>query len=164
MAADGVALVSSRPGFLKRHPLWRGFLRLLLIWAVNSGALLLLAHVVPGVSLPPGSDVPTGTAPALAFLNALSNLPTGTALAFAFLNAVIWPLLVRFALPLGVVTMGLAPLLLNGVFVYVASRTQGDIYIDNVFSGILVAFGITIPVSCTFDSTPPSVSSVVSSS
>jgi uncharacterized membrane protein YvlD (DUF360 family) len=144
LAAEVAAVAPSRSGFLKRHPLWRGFLRLLLIWAVNSGALLLLAHVVPGVSMPPGSDVPTGTAPVLAFLNALSNIPTGTALAFAFLNAVIWPLLIRFALPLGVVTVGLGPLLLNGVFVYVASRTQGDIYIANVFSGILVAFGITV--------------------
>lgn len=39
-----------------------------------------------------------------------------------------------------------------------ATFTLGD------FSFNIVAFGITIPVSCTFDSTPPSVSSVVSSS
>jgi hypothetical protein len=32
------------------------------------------------------------------------------------------------------------------------------------FSFDIVAFGITVPVSCTFDSTPPAVSSVVSSS
>jgi len=39
-----------------------------------------------------------------------------------------------------------------------ATFTLGD------FSFDIVAFGITIPVSCTFDSTPPAVSSVVSSS
>ncbi|MGH3253172.1 MAG: hypothetical protein ACRDOI_44115 [Trebonia sp.] len=39
-----------------------------------------------------------------------------------------------------------------------ATFTLGD------FSFNIVAFGITIPVSCTFDSTPPAVSSVVSSS
>jgi hypothetical protein len=39
-----------------------------------------------------------------------------------------------------------------------ATFTLGD------FSFNIVAFGITIPVSCTFDSTPDSVSSVVSSS
>src|SRR5207253_4724156 len=57
---------------------------------------------------------------------------------------VIWPLLVRFALPLGVVSVGLLPLLLNGVFVYVSSRVEGDINVANVGSGILVAFGITV--------------------
>lgn len=39
-----------------------------------------------------------------------------------------------------------------------ATFTLGD------FSFDIVAFGITIPVSCTFDSTPPAVSSVVTSS
>jgi hypothetical protein len=39
-----------------------------------------------------------------------------------------------------------------------ATFTLGD------FSFNIVAFGITIPVSCTFDSTPPAVSSVVTSS
>lgn len=39
-----------------------------------------------------------------------------------------------------------------------ATFTLGD------FSFNIVAFGITIPVSCTFDSTPPAVSSDVSSS
>jgi hypothetical protein len=39
-----------------------------------------------------------------------------------------------------------------------ATFTLGD------FSFDIVALGITIPVSCTFDSTPPAVSSVVSSS
>src|SRR5207244_2820037 len=136
--------LATRPGFLKRHLPLRGFLRLLLVWAINSVALLLLARVVPGVSMPQGGGVPAGTAPALAFLDALSNLPTGTALAIAFLNAVIWPLLVRFALPLGVVSVGLLPLLLNGVFVYVSSRVEGDINVANVGSGILVAFGITV--------------------
>lgn len=39
-----------------------------------------------------------------------------------------------------------------------ATFTLGD------FSFDIVAFGITIPVSCSFDSTPPAVSSVVTSS
>jgi uncharacterized membrane protein YvlD (DUF360 family) len=144
LAAEVAAVAPSRPGFLKRHPLWGGFLRLLLIWAVNSVALLLLAGIVPGASLPPGSDSPPGAPLAHALLNAVSNLPTGTALGLAFLNAVIWPLLVRFALPLGVVTVGLAPLLLNGVFVLLASRVEGDLYVDNLFSGILIGFGVTV--------------------
>jgi uncharacterized membrane protein YvlD (DUF360 family) len=111
---------------MKRHTRVAGVLRFIAIWLINTGALMLLAQIVPGVRLRPG------------------EIPTGTALAIAFLNAVLWPLLVRFALPLGVVTLGLAPLLLNGVIVWVASRTQGDIYVDNVFSGMLVALGITV--------------------
>ena len=39
-----------------------------------------------------------------------------------------------------------------------ATFTLGD------FSFDIVALGLTIPVSCTFDSTPPAVSSVVSPS
>jgi uncharacterized membrane protein YvlD (DUF360 family) len=121
--ADGS---EDRPGFSKRHPRWSAFSRLILIWLVNTGALWLLSNIVPGVHPHPG------------------EVPLLMALVIAVLNALLWPLVARFALPLGVVTLGLAPLLLNGLIVYGASKINSDMDIDNVFSGVLVAFGITV--------------------
>src|SRR5438309_4371412 len=119
-------LTESRPVFMKRHTRVAAFLRFIAIWLINTGALMLLSWIVPGVHPHPG------------------EIPLGMALWIALLNAVVWPLLVRFALPLGVVTLGLGPLLLNGVIVYVASRINTDMDVDTIFSGVLVALGITI--------------------
>src|SRR3982074_352632 len=87
-----------RPSFSKRHTRWRAFFRRLAIWMTNTAALTLLARIVPGAH--PGS-IP----------------PSTVALTIAILNALLWPLMVRILLPLGVITLGLGPLLLNGVIV-----------------------------------------------
>jgi putative membrane protein len=44
------------------------------------------------------------------------------AAAIGLLNALVWPLFVRIALPITVLTLGLGALLLNGVFVSLGSR------------------------------------------
>lgn len=125
----------SRPGFMKRHRRTAGFLRLIVIWLINTFALYLLVRIMPGVHT--GGYLCDGDP-------CQGGLPLSTALAIAVMNALLWPLFVRLLLPLGVVTLGLAPLLLNGVIVYVAARWQGEFAVDTVFHAVLLAFGVTV--------------------
>ena len=101
--------------------------RLLVVWAINTGALMLLAWVLPGFSI--------------------ENWAGGLALAalLGLLNALVWPLVVRIALPLAVITLGLGVLVLNGVFVWLASDALSDyVSIDGLWTGIVVAIGVTL--------------------
>jgi len=113
-----------RPRFWKRHTRWHFLFRLFVIWMINTGALALLARIVPGAH--PG-PIP----------------PFTVALVIAILNALLWPLMVRILLPLGVITLGLGPLLLNGVIVLWAADVS-EIGVDNIFSAVLVALGAVI--------------------
>jgi len=113
-----------RPGFWKRHTRWHFLFRLFVIWMINTGALALLARIVPGAH--PG-PIP----------------PFTVALVIAILNALLWPLMVRLLLPLGVITLGLGPLLLNGVIVLFAADVD-EIGVDNIFTAVLVALGVTV--------------------
>ena len=89
------------------RPVWR----MLLVWLVAAGTLLLLAWVLPGFYI---DDVWSAFAAA-----ALLGL----------LNALVWPVLVRLALPLTVLTLGLAPLALNAAMVgLVAGRCPVSIW------------------------------------
>ena len=74
----------------------RAVARTLAVWIVTAVALLALGWVSPTVEV---SDV-TG---------ALAG-----ALAIGLVNALVWPLLIRFALPFTVLTLGLGALVLNG--------------------------------------------------
>ena len=125
MVAEDVAVEAPQPGFWKRHTRWRGFFQLILIWLINTAALTLLIRIVPGVHA-------TGAFP-----------PFATALAMAILNALLWPLMVRLLLPLGVITLGLGPLLLNGVIISMAAD-ESEMHIDSIFSAVLLAFGVTV--------------------
>ena len=101
--------------------------RVLVTWAINTGALMLLAWVLPGFSI--------------------ESWAGGLALAalLGLLNALVWPLLLRIALPLAVITLGLGVLVLNGVFVWLASDALSDyVSIDGLWSGIVVAIGLTL--------------------
>ena len=97
------------------------------IWLINTVALMLLSAILPGFTI--------------------ENWVSGLALAAALglLNALIWPLFIRFALPLTVLTLGLGVLLLNGVFVWLASDIlAGHIHIDGLWQAIVVAIGLTV--------------------
>ena len=63
----------------------------------------------------------------------------GTAIAIAITNAIIWPLLIRFALPITVLTLGLAGLLLNGVLVWAVLSTTDGLHVDSLGTSLLVA-------------------------
>jgi putative membrane protein len=77
----------------------RALVVLILDWA----ALLILSPILPGFEV-------NGAAGALV-----------TALIAAALNALLWPTLSRLALPLSVLTLGLASIVLNGGLVAIAA-------------------------------------------
>jgi uncharacterized membrane protein YvlD (DUF360 family) len=95
---------------------WRGLLVLLL----DAFSLLLLSELLGGFVL-------DGAAAAL-----------GAAAAIGVLNALIWPVLVRIALPLTVLTLGGAALLLNGVLVTFAVDLLPGAHLDGVLEGTVV--------------------------
>ena len=69
--------------------------RLVLVLVLDALALLALSWILPGFTL---------AGPGAAF---------GLALALGVANAVVWPFLIRFALPFTVLTLGLGALVLN---------------------------------------------------
>src|SRR2546421_8499063 len=106
---------------------WRRVaVRVVVVWLITALALHLLALVVPGVELK-------------GWLAAL-----GGAAAIGILNGLLWPLLVRFALPVTIYTLGLAGLLLNGVIVSLAARLLPGFIVESVWSRIAVAIGLTL--------------------
>ena len=66
----------------------------------------------------------------------------GAAALIGLLNSLVWPTLVRFALPVTVLTLGLGALLLNGVLVTVAIDALPGAEIGGVFEGTLVTIAI----------------------
>jgi uncharacterized membrane protein YvlD (DUF360 family) len=98
------------------HTIWRGSLVLLL----DALTLLFLSEVLSGFVL-------DGAVAAL-----------GAAALIGLLNALVWPALARFALPLTVLTLGLAALLLNGLLVTVAIEAIPGAEIEGVLEGVVV--------------------------
>jgi uncharacterized membrane protein YvlD (DUF360 family) len=101
-------------------------LRAVAVLIVDAACLLLLSAILPNFSL----DRP---AAALA-----------AAIAVGALNAVVWPLLARFTLPLSVLTLGLGTLLLNGVLVAFAIDLVPGASIDDFWTGVVIALGLTL--------------------
>ena len=83
-------------------------LRLFVVWVVTAVTLFVLSSLIPEIDIP-------GWGSAFA-----------TAALIGLLNAVVWPLFVRLALPITVLTLGVAALLLNGFIVWMASSVVGS--------------------------------------
>ncbi|MFM9123592.1 MAG: phage holin family protein, partial [Actinomycetota bacterium] len=66
------------------------------------------------------------------------------AIAITIANAVVWPLLIRVALPITVLTLGVAGMLLNGVIVWVALNISDGVFVDSFWAALVVAFLLTI--------------------
>jgi uncharacterized membrane protein YvlD (DUF360 family) len=101
-------------------------IRAAVVLLADALALLLLSALLPGFEL----DRP---AAALA-----------AAVAVGALNAVVWPLLARLALPLSVITLGLASLVLNGALVVFAVDLVPGAEIKDLWTGVGVALGLTL--------------------
>jgi uncharacterized membrane protein YvlD (DUF360 family) len=96
-----------------------------LVLVLDALALLLLSHLLEGFVLDgPGSAL-------------------ATAAAVGLLNALVWPALARIALPLTVLTLGLASLVLNGALVTVVVDQIPGAHLEGVFEGIVVTIGMT---------------------
>src|SRR3954451_15387281 len=92
--------------------------RVLLVWIVTAGTLLFVAWALPGFDI-------NGFGSALA-----------AAAVLGLLNALVWPVLVRLLLPLTVLTLGLAPLVLNGLVVSAVAWALPGVTLDGVWWGL----------------------------
>jgi uncharacterized membrane protein YvlD (DUF360 family) len=100
---------------------------------IRRGALVLLLDAVVLMLLSEAMDgfVLDGAATAL-----------GAAALIGLLNALVWPILARFALPLTVMTLGLAALLLNGLLVTVAIDLLPGAHIRGALEGTVITIVI----------------------
>ena len=94
---------------------------LLLHWVLNGLALLIVAHVVPGVAV---RD--PGTALVAAVLLGLAN-------------AVIKPVLVLLTLPVTILTLGLFLLVINGLLFWAVSAVMTGFEVRGFWTGVLGA-------------------------
>jgi uncharacterized membrane protein YvlD (DUF360 family) len=100
--------------------------RILLVWVLTAATLLLLSQILAGVEL---NDF--GSALLAAALLGLAN-------------AFVWPLIVRFALPVTVLTLGLGVIVLNGAMVLLVAKIEPGLHVSGLGPGIAVALGVTI--------------------
>jgi uncharacterized membrane protein YvlD (DUF360 family) len=109
-------------GFGARHAV----LRVVVVLLLTAASLHLMSAILGGFAI-------EGTGTAL-FSAALIGL----------INALVWPLLIRIALPFTVLTLGLGVLLLNGAVVWLVSVIDPDMHVRTLGAGIAVAIGITV--------------------
>jgi uncharacterized membrane protein YvlD (DUF360 family) len=100
--------------------------RIVVVWLLTAGGLMLLSAIIPGFHV-------TDVAAAL-----------GLAAAIGLANALVWPLIVRIALPFTVLTLGLGALVLNGAIVVGAASLDPGVEIDSLWDGVAVALGLTV--------------------
>ena len=103
------------------RPIWR----VLVVWVVTALALLLVAWLLPGFHI-----------------ERFSSALAAAALLGVF-NGLVWPVLVRLALPLTVLTLGLAPLLLNAAIVAAVAQILPGVALDGLWWGLAVALCVT---------------------
>ncbi|HET7416814.1 MAG TPA: phage holin family protein [Solirubrobacterales bacterium] len=106
--------------------------RAVLVLLLDALILLLLSEVLDGFVL-------AGPATAL-----------GAAAAIGLLNAFVWPLLARLALPLTVMTLGLAALVLNGILAMVAIDLLPRGEVATVLDGIVITLVVTAVTSVVY--------------
>ncbi|MFN8160713.1 MAG: phage holin family protein [Solirubrobacterales bacterium] len=99
--------------------------RSLALWVLTATAFLILTALIPGI------DVPRFTTALL------------TTALIALLNAALWPLLIRIALPLTVLTFGLGSLVLNAVVINLAIAAVDGSH-PSFLGAIGVAFFLTL--------------------
>ena len=68
----------------------------------------------------------------------------GSALLIGLLNALLWPLVIRIALPLTVLTLGLGAILLNGAMILLVAAIDPGLKISGLFAGVVVALSVTV--------------------
>jgi putative membrane protein len=99
--------------------------RAIVIWCIQVVALLIMGWLLTGVRV----DSVGAAIVAVGIL--------------AVLNALLWPWLSHLILPFAVLTLGLASLMLNGVFILLASEFVAGLHIDNLGTAIFLAVGLT---------------------
>src|SRR5215212_4852890 len=101
-------------------------LRVIVIWVITAATLMLLSALLSGVEV-------TSFGAAL-----------GAAALIGLLNALVWPFLIRVALPFTVLTLGIGVLFLNGAVILVVAALSPGLSVYGVLDGIVVVIGLTI--------------------
>ena len=104
----------------------RSAVRLVVIWIVAAIALEVSAALIPGVDI-------SNWAAALA-----------AAALLGLLNALVWPFLVRVALPITVLTIGLGALVLNCVIVVLAATILPGFTVASIWSALGLCLTLTL--------------------
>ena len=104
----------------------RPLLRIVVIWLLTTAVIVALGALLSGVNV-------SSVAAAL----------TAAAL-IGLLNALVWPLVLWFALPLTVMTLGLGVVILNGGVVLLASAIAPGFEVASLSAGIVVALTVTV--------------------
>jgi uncharacterized membrane protein YvlD (DUF360 family) len=104
----------------------RPVVRVLAIWILAALAIAGLGALLP--------DVHVDSAGAALVAAALIGL----------LNALLWPLLLRLALPLTVLTLGLGVVIVNGAIVLLVSQVDVGFKVTTLGSAVIVTIGISI--------------------
>ncbi len=99
--------------------------RVLLVWLVSVLALRLLDAWLPGFAMPQWWQ------------------PTVIALAFGVLSAVVWPLIVRVALPVAVYTLGIGSFLLMGAALLALSFVIPGVVIAGLGTAVVVVVAMS---------------------
>ncbi|MGX5658778.1 phage holin family protein [Castellaniella ginsengisoli] len=94
---------------------------LLLVWILNAVALLVVAYILPGITV-------------ASFGSALI-----AALVLGLLNAVVKPLLILLTLPLTIVTLGLFLLVLNALVFWFAGSILKGFQVDGFWWAVIGA-------------------------
>jgi uncharacterized membrane protein YvlD (DUF360 family) len=100
--------------------------RVLVVWLATAAALFGLSGLLPGFHVDDFGDALI------------------TAAVIGLLNALVWPLIIRFALPFTTLTLGLGALFLNGVIVLGAAALTPGVHLDSVLDGVVLAIGLTL--------------------
>jgi uncharacterized membrane protein YvlD (DUF360 family) len=66
------------------------------------------------------------------------------AASIGLINALVWPLVIRVALPFTVLTLGFGVLALNGAVVWAVSAIEPGVTVDRLGVGVIVALGLTV--------------------
>src|SRR3954451_9420865 len=104
----------------------RPFLRIAVILVASTGTLLLLSAILDDVHVP-------GAAAAL-----------GASVLIGLVNALLWPLVIRFALPITVLTLGLGVVALHGAVVLLVAAISPGLTVTSLFAGVVVALSLTV--------------------
>lgn len=103
----------------------RPLLRILLIWVIESIALILMSFILDGLTI-----------------DSVRTAVLATAV-IGLLNALLWPLLSYIILPFALLTLGLASLFLNGFIIYLASHFIDGFTVATVGTSVGIAIGLT---------------------
>ena len=101
-------------------------LRVIAVWLITAATLVLLGALLPGVQV-------------TSFEAALI-----AAALIGLFNALVWPLVVRLALPFTVLTLGLGVLVLNGAVILAVAAISRGFVVSGLLSGIIVVVGLTL--------------------